>query len=149
MFLLAVTMARAGCEPSTKPPASNARYLVTGESFYDEGTDLTWMRCTVGQRWAEGHGCVGDPKKFTHAEANRPWAKGWRIPTRDELKTLVQKNCREPSIDDVVFPNTPASWYHTNGKSGSLCWQVSFRDGAVDRYYCDNEAYVRLVRPGK
>jgi hypothetical protein len=40
-------------------PAVNSRYVIQGDTVYDKKTDLTWQRCSVGQRWAEGKGCVG------------------------------------------------------------------------------------------
>jgi hypothetical protein len=137
-------------EQTAKPSAS--RYVVKGGVVYDKKTDLTWMRCSQGQRWGEDIGCIGIAAKFTHAQANSGWSNGWRMPTVDELKTIVAKHCKDPAIDEEIFPDTPSEWYHTSTKNGSVCWGVNFRV-ADSSYYvylsCDFGSHVRLVRGGQ
>jgi hypothetical protein len=33
---------------------------------------------------------------------------GWRLPTLDELASIVDKVCARPSVDPGVFPATPS-----------------------------------------
>ncbi len=151
---VAASTALAECDSSQTSKPSSARLVVKGGVVYDKKTDLTWMRCSQGQTWKDDLGCVGVPKKFTHDSANEGWSNGWRMPSVDELKTIIAKNCENPSIDDEIFPDTPSEWYHTRSKDGSGCWVVNFGDGRVggkgSNYgYCDNGYAVRLVRSGQ
>ena len=68
-----------------------------GKVFYDEQTDLTWMKCSLGQVWT-GVRCTGEPKKYEWQEAINEAKQfiyagyaDWRLPTRMELHSLV--NC--------------------------------------------------------
>lgn len=152
-LFIAASPSRAECNSSQTSKPSSARFVVKGGVVYDKKTDLTWMRCSQGQTWKDDLGCVGVPKKFTHDSANEGWSNGWRMPSVDELKTIIAKNCKNPSIDDEIFPDTPSEWYHTRSKNGSYCWVVHFGDGSVDdsrlNYYCDHGSAVRLVRSGQ
>ena len=76
----------------------------------------------------------------------------WRLPSRDELKGLVEPKASPTgaSVDGLWFPNTPAyvfwtaSPYETNA---SYAWLVDFFDGSTavsfDR---GTGAHIRLVR---
>lgn len=153
LLSIAVNPASAECDSSKASKPSSTRYVAKGGVVYDRKTDLTWMRCSQGQTWKDDLGCVGVPEKFTHSQANAGWSNGWRMPTVDELKTLVAKHCHDPAIDDELFPDTPSEWYHTSSKNGSNCWFVSFSDGRTHYhdYYdgCDDDGAVRLVRSGQ
>ena len=61
----------------------------------DRKTGLTWMRCSMGQRW-DGRSCGGKAKEYTWSEANLAGQgvdfaghQDWRLPTVRELFTLV------------------------------------------------------------
>jgi hypothetical protein len=147
-WILGALPAHAACDGSQAP--SSSRYAVKGAEVYDKNNDLTWMRCSMGQRWDEVAGCIGDPKIFNHYDANEDWSDGWRLPTLDELKTLVAKGCKDPAIDEEVFPDTPSEWFHTGTKIGGYCWYVIFSDGRAERdFSCNSGTHVRLVRSGK
>ena len=108
------------------------------------------MRCSVGRRWDDGAGCVGDSRTFNHYDANEDWSDGLRLPTLDELKTLVAEGCKVPAIDEEIFPDTPSEWFHTSTKIGGYCWYVIFSDGRAERdFSCNSGTHVRLVRDGK
>lgn len=73
----------------------NDRFYYHGDgTVTDEFTGLVWMRCSVGQRWS-GQTCVGTANKYdwrsaTELSSSRVGEYGyWRLPTRDELRTLV------------------------------------------------------------
>lgn len=142
--------ASAACEgnPSGSTPG---RFVVKGGEVYDAETDLTWARCSVGMRWVSGRGCIGVATRGTWEQANSvSYPDGWRLPSPEELETIVAKNCENPSIDEQLFPKTASSWYWTNRKSGSHCWFVNFNLGNTSHYpYCNVAAQVRLVRDGQ
>ena len=81
-----------GAHAAQNAPAANSRYVIQGDTVYDKKTDLTWQRCSVGQRWAEGKGCVGVIKTFTFDDAQRQGNGMWRVPTKNELGTLIDQN---------------------------------------------------------
>jgi len=115
---------------------------------HDQKTGLTWSRCSVGQTWDREGGCVGTPRKFTFSEANTEWAEGWRMPTKDALKTITAGNCRKPAIDQELFPATAVDWYWTSSKQDKGCWFVNFTDGRwfLNPFNCNYDGHVRLIR---
>ncbi|MDT8410771.1 MAG: DUF1566 domain-containing protein [Wenzhouxiangellaceae bacterium] len=86
-------------------------------------TGLQWARCAIGQQ-ANASQCSGQATAFTWHEAgqavatlNRQRYAGhadWRLPSVEELKSLVE-NCREaPSINTTIFSNTPWAGFWTS-----------------------------------
>lgn len=76
----------------------------------------------------------------------------WRLPTQDELQSIVHYGAWSPAIDTHYFPNTPNGYYwsaSSEAPAPSLAWRVNFNDG-VDLAYSKNDSYyVRLVRGGQ
>ena len=157
------------------------RYRDNGDgTVTDVQTKLQWMRCSLGQTWRAGT-CVGEAKKHAWQAAlgaakamNRQEGyagyRNWRVPTIEELKTLVYcssgqpktwndtgetckgDNLERPTLYQPAFPNTPGLWYWSSSIHGDLLdyvSNVSFVDGHV---YADNKVsgnHVRLVRGGQ
>ena len=149
-----------GAHAAQNAPAANSRYVIQGDTVYDKKTDLTWQRCSVGQRWAEGKGCVGVIKTFTFDDAQRQGNGMWRVPTKNELGTLIDQNRKaqgqRPTIDAGAFPDMDLKklvyWTSTSDPSDgvSLAWDVNFFVG--DSKYYDYRSFtnaVRLVRTGQ
>jgi hypothetical protein len=72
------------------------RYAIAGpngEFVKDKITGLEWKRCSLGQTWNAAAGsCDGVATKFTTAQTTPKFtvdAEGWRVPTRDEMLSLV------------------------------------------------------------
>jgi hypothetical protein len=73
----------------------------------------------------------------------------WRLPTADELQTLVDYSSYGLTIDATWFPNTQGNWYWTSSPYvgySYYAWVVSFSYGYVNYGYRYNYYYVRLVR---
>jgi len=75
----------------------------------------------------------------------------WRLPTLDELQTIVDRSRYSPAIDTNVF-NTNAGWTWTSDEykgnpdpSGSV-WIVDFLYGDVGSYGRSSTAFARAVR---
>lgn len=129
---------------------ADPRYVIRGGEVYDSRTKLTWARCSVGQEWRDGH-CVGTINDFTFSSAQKQASGGWRVPTKDELVTLVDPDRKSfPAIDMAVFPDMDAShpWYWSSTPNGnSIAWYVDFSDGYTSGFVDGiNTLAIRLVR---
>jgi hypothetical protein len=107
-YLVATSsIVRAECDPAKPIEPFASRFEVHGDTVYDRSTDLTWTRCSYGQQWTEEGGCSGSVKLLDwHSAMGQP-LKGdadWRLPDRDELQSIVARNCKKPAINDTVFP---------------------------------------------
>ncbi|MCX7087086.1 MAG: DUF1566 domain-containing protein [Methylococcales bacterium] len=128
-------------------------------------TGLIWSRCSMGQTWKSGQ-CTGVASRhgFTGAfeqakVANAAQYLGfntWRLPAIEELQTIVEFHCVNPTINETVFPNTPSSWYWSASSYPEFPWYgqpIDFGNGTDDIFYkITYEAYpfpVRLVRSPK
>jgi Protein of unknown function (DUF1566)/FG-GAP-like repeat len=75
----------------------------------------------------------------------------WRLPTVDELETVVDagKASPGPTIGANWFPNTQGSWYWTSDAyvdDSGYAWIVYFSDGGVGYGGRNGDGHVRLVR---
>ncbi len=78
-------------------------------------------------------------------------ASDWRLPTREELRSIVDYS-RYPAIDMDWFPNTPITkyWCSSPYADGTgYAWFVHFSTGYDERFYKPNDLRVRLVRGGQ
>lgn len=120
-----------------------------GHEVYDTETDLTWAKCSVGMKWTGGK-CIGVVTLGSWAQANEAkWPEGWRVPSPEELKTILATKCEGLAIDESLFPKT-YRWYWTNRGNASSCSVFDFfylqSDSSVD---CAFPGAVRLVRGGQ
>ncbi len=149
--------------------SANSRYeFIERDTVYDTKTDLSWKRCSYGQsyKWppvgplATTFECIGQVPRRPYADAQRRAGAGWRLPTKDELATLIDyphtRETTNPAIDVVAFPNTAKDWYWTSTCDGiDICWFVDFRygqSGRVELHPHDSPEptlALRLVRKGK
>lgn len=129
-------------------------------TIYDNGTvthnttGLMWMRCSIGQTW-QGERCTGVASDFTWQQAltqggtNYAGYSDWRLPNKNELASIVELRCYNPSINNAIFPDTwgYGFWSSSPNASNSYgAWSVHFSDGDVDYNKSDYGYYVRLVR---
>ena len=158
----------------------NGRYKDLGNGVVlDIHTNLQWMRFLLGQTWTD-NACAGEAKKYNWDQANSAADElnrqggyagycDWRLPSIDELKTLVYcSSCQPemwndtghsfegdyltPTIDRIAFPNAPSSavWSgspYADASNGA--WYVYFGYGYAHYNYRSNVNHVRLVRGGQ
>ena len=74
----------------------------------------------------------------------------WRMPTRAELRTIVDYQARFPAIPTAYFPNTVARSFWSaepNETNPNFAWHTDFKFGLASYYYLKSgPKSVRLVR---
>lgn len=177
--LLAVLLASASapafaggqrCEGKPVRDAAQFEFLANGSQVLDHKTHLIWMRAIEGQTW-DGTTCRADDPQavnpgpgMTYAQA-RAYAKAksapteaWRLPTRQELLTLREPGCYNPSFSLELFPTEPAwssdgdFWTSTPQGSGrALVSAIGTSDSwsAIDPSKRNHVRLVRTVPPPK
>ena len=154
------------------------RYLDNGDSTVtDTQTKLMWKQCSEGQ---SGSSCSGKAATYKWDDAmsrfgNRVSFAGhsdWRMPTKDELKTLVycssgiptplpdekwcggedKKGFQQPTINQQAFPNTSSEEFWSSSPfayDSKGAWLVDFSLSIGHEAHKDNAFQVRLVRSGQ
>ena len=126
----------------------------------DKKSGLIWRRCSLGQEWQKGKGCVGEIELLKRKEAEEranSLGKGWRIPSIDELLTLVDERCKSPVINTSLFGKPHDTGEGANYISTSislegdevmptLFYTINFLDGSVDAHTKGYMGAVLLVR---
>jgi len=124
-----------------------------GLTVSDTNTYLVWQRDGSGTR----KGCSGTGNlTCAWAEANTYCAglqlgtlTGWRLPSHQELRTIVDFTQYNPAIDLATFPDTAVDWYWSStpyGGSSGAAWYVSFANGAASPFDEADYDRVRCVR---
>ena len=144
--------------------ATDSRYVIQGDTVYDKVTNLTWQRCSVGQQWVVDTGCVGSVGRFTYDDARKLENKIWRLPTKDELESLIDQNRKaqgqKPMININAFPNMTEFdyWSSTNAASErsniinhnpERFANVNFNVGNTFHIFRGAPFSVRLVKSGQ
>jgi|GEM_PF-1888233 len=149
------------------------RYLLGNSTLLDITTGLQWQRFSVGQQW-ENNTCIGDAQTYMWDEAlefakndNYAGHNDWRLPTIDELKTLIysssglpktwndtgmkcQGNFQKPTIHLEAFPNAKVSvMWSSSPFSVDQAWVVNVKNGTTYEEFRQYKKRVRLVRSGQ
>lgn len=161
LWALSTAAVAQTCPEGNPLVAPDNRYSVTeplvGQRVVtDLVTGLMWKGCSEGQ---VGAGCTGTATTHTWTQAltladgsTHAGFSDWRLPNREELRSLVETGCFGPSINAVAFPATVSSvyWSSTTVASDSpFAWVVIFGVGNLNNLPKSNEYQVRLVRGGQ
>ena len=93
-----------------------------------------------------------DGETVTLSQAEEAVAKlgeGWRLPTRQELESLLDLSRHDPAIDTSKYPDTKSCAYWTSTPcawDSDARWVIGFYRGSVYGGYRDDNACVRAVR---
>jgi hypothetical protein len=139
-----------------------------GDSLHDADDRYNWYSTnsstnggSVGYADDDGAICYGynsaDSSTFCNTQAYTArvnsqglcGATDWRLPKKEELRSIVHYGRFNPSIDTNYFPNTMSNWYWSGspGASGSnLSWFVSLSYGNTDDRDSSSSYHVWLVR---
>jgi Protein of unknown function (DUF1566) len=151
------------CRADLNIDTPNNRFIVDSNgTVTDIKTKLIWKRCAEG---LTGPACdTGVLQSYNWKDALSVSAissyngfTDWRVPNIKELESIVERSCYNPSINEMVFPNTPSSRFWSSSAAvdrsgqGSGAWEVLFANG-VGSYQLMNissQYSVRLVRGGQ
>ena len=106
---------------------------------------------------ANNGGAAGSPGEGTDTEdfiaglnaTNYGGHSDWRLPTRKELRRIVNYGRHDPSIETTFFPNTqPAHYWSSTTHAGGTenAWFLHFLSGYADSSGKSAGYYVRAVR---
>lgn len=138
-------------------PTQHATYTAD-YSTTDNATGLIWKSCTQG---LSGAGCVtGSATTYNWANAKTQCTglnaqnsgngyagkTNWRLPTLQELRTIVNMDTINPAITGASFPSTLANNYWTIDGSTSA-FVVDFLNGSESYIATSSANYVRCVSP--
>lgn len=134
-----------------------ADFIVTADgTVTDKVTGLMWSRCALGQIWT-GSTCHGKATRYKWNTAKaqtstRAGYKDWRLPTANELSTLIDYSKSTQAINTRIFPNTYMYGYWSSSPFVCLsygAWRVIFRHGGrVTIGFHFTPHAVLLVRSG-
>ncbi len=154
LLIAGIVLMLAGHTAAAANPAETRfTVLENGAVIQDQQTGLEWMRCSVGQTWSES-GCVGRPTRYSWDQAMVLTAEvaerdDWRLPTVEELQTLVAYRMFNPAIDPAIFPNTPPANFWSASEAASdayYAWSVHFANGFSNWRHKRQRFEARLVR---
>lgn len=128
--------------PTAEADAPPGRYTLSIDTVIDNDTGLEWQRVVSGSsyNWIDaGAYCTGLALS----------GAGWRLPTIQELQSIVDESRVSPADDTGAFPGTPLYHFCTSsvyaGDPG-YAWDVDFDDGSVINNSKSNTRRVRCVR---
>jgi hypothetical protein len=174
-FLSAAQMESCGSTPPTRY-SKVGNYPLT-ECVKDNVTGLIWEGKEATGTWAGTNTYTnrdnGGGGSYTSAQISATtnsigyatvvnaagtcgFTSGWRLPTKDELLTLVKPGS-PPTIDMTWFPNTWASYvwtaspyvYSGGTASTTSAWYVNFSTGTAGYDTRSTNYGVRLVHTGQ
>ncbi|HEY1136601.1 MAG TPA: DUF1566 domain-containing protein [Xanthomonadaceae bacterium] len=127
-----------------------ARYVQAPEAAKENASEAAKPKATAQLEWSH---TLGGGERMSYAAAEEAVAalgEGWRLPSIQELLSIVDYTRSEPAIDIERFPDTKSGAYWTSTTCAwapRAAWIVSFHGGDANGYRRDDgDAVVRAVR---
>jgi hypothetical protein len=152
----------AGCSKSAVSTASansSGKFRWDDATVTDNSTHLVWQRLvpTTYTPVCSGKYDSGSPADdaCTWEEAKKYCGTlsladaGWRLPSRDELLSIVDNSRTMPAIDVEAFPNTASDWFWSSTAYVSApgdAFLVYFSNGFSTNNVSSSTYRVRCVR---
>ena len=102
----------------------------------DPRTGTVWYRCVGGKQFTH-YVCKGEGLNVNWSEATNYAVEfseksgiAWRLPTNDEMKSIMEPSCIAPAINQNVFPSPEVANYWTSSDS----WQQKMFKCSVNSY---------------
>lgn len=143
------------CRSDLSASTPAVRYIFNDDgTVVDTVTQLVWKRCSEG---LSGKNCEsGKASTLTWTEAVTVAATSkfsgkndWRVPTIQELDSIVEYRCTMPAVNAEVFPATLISNYWSSSHFAGYpngSWNINFNDGSHETCNKNWNLYLRLVR---
>jgi hypothetical protein len=120
-------------------------------------TGLMWKQCAEGLSGADcatgGATAMNWSGALAMASSDSTAGYGdWRLPNQRELLSIVETCGYSPTINQTLFPNTPASSFWSTSSyvpNLNLAWYVYFYNGDYGPSVRAGNSLVRLVRGGQ
>ncbi|MCP4750316.1 MAG: DUF1566 domain-containing protein [Proteobacteria bacterium] len=123
----------------------SAKKSVKSKTVIDDATDLEWQVNEAGKK-------TWNLAVRYCRNLNTGGKTDWRLPTIEELLTLIEYLKSHPAIGKNVFENVRSAYYwssSTRTHSADRAWLVFFNSSDVKYLYKSSNAYVRCVRGGQ
>jgi len=130
-----------------KGETEGVQYTMNTYTWFDGDTGRKNNMYSKNCYWGEG--CNTQSFVDDINEAQLCTYKNWRLPTRDELKTIINYYGDDILIDLDFFPNTQKETYWTSmtaKDNPSLAYEIPFFYGGSIVREKSIDTYIRLVR---
>lgn len=144
-------------QPLRAECSSEGRYKADAKgAVLDSKTSLVWQRCAVGQAW-KNDTCEGEGRSYPWADAIKKTVEissvatlsDWRLPTKEELESIVDITCKGGVIDQIAFPNQLETFFWTTSAlSEKEAWGISLYTGKSEVAQVGYGGRIRLVSGG-
>ncbi len=138
--------------------SANAQFFEEDHLVTDVRSNVTWLRCSVGQTWdLEDKTCDGSIVKLNHDQIKNAIEQasnqlGGRVAITNArgARGIGMRDVRPPKVKQKYFPNISPEAYWTskpNFWNRKMYWTVNFMTGhKYSRFFAYQELPVLLVR---
>ena len=142
------------CHADASPTTPARRFVELGNgTVADQNPGLMWKKCLEGQMGAKCFGtAMALPWELAQQQAHNlngqrfAGFNDWRLPNRQELLSIVERQCENPAANLQIFPHTPAAGLWSADEVGLNAWTLDFTRGREYKSFKGGGKYVRLVR---